>query len=215
LYLTILSAHSEYHTSACIQFYVTLYRSGLSHGKLIASTYYRYPPRVCISNLLSDPITYVNVNIGIQVDNKRDPVFYDQNKWVDTEPKCIIDFGGEESTILKYEFKKLLEKNASMLSEIAILQNNAKERDQHIARLESAIAILRKEDQEKDLHIARLESAIYKLREEIMKKSADKHAESAVMHPFTPPPTVNKEVPQPTSNKKPKDYTSNTSMSPK
>ena len=88
-------------------------------------------------------------------------------------------------------------------------QNNTKERDLHISRLESEMAILRKKDQEKDQYIASLESAFYKLREEIISKSADdKHPEEAVMHPVTPPPMVNKEVPQPT-NKNPKDYTSN------
>ena len=46
-----------------------------------------------------------------------------------------------------------------MQSEIAILENNTKERDQHISRLESEMAILRKKDQEKDQHIASLESA--------------------------------------------------------
>ena len=45
----------------------------------------------------------LQVNIGIQVDNKRNPVFDNKNKWVDTEPKYIIYFGGEECTILKYE----------------------------------------------------------------------------------------------------------------
>jgi hypothetical protein len=175
------------------------------------------------------------VNIGIKVDNKREPVFDDQNKWVDTEPKCIIDFGGEESIILKYEFKNLQDQNASMLSEISILQNNAKERDNliahmesevailrkkdqekelYIARMESEIAILRKKDQEKELYIARMESAINKLREEINNKSAYKHPESAVMNPVTPP-TVNKEESLLTSNNMRKDNTSNTSMSPK
>ena len=87
-----------------------------------------------------------------------------------------------------------------MQSEIAILQNNTKERDLHISRLESEMAILRKKDQEKDQYIASLESAFYKLREEIISKSADdKHPEEAVMHPVTPPPMVNKEVPQPTN----------------
>jgi hypothetical protein len=102
-----------------------------------------------------------------------------------------------------------------MQSEIAMLQNNTKERDLHISRLESEMAILPNKDQEKDQHIASLESAFYKLREEIISKSADdKHPEEAVMHPVTPPPTVNKEVPQPT-NKNPKDFTSNISMTPK
>lgn len=173
----------------------------------------------------------LQVNIGIKVDNKREPVFDDQNKWVDTEPKCIIDFGGEESTILKYDYKNLQDQNASMLSEISILQNKAKERDNiithmeseiaillkkdqekelDIARMDSEIAILRKKDQEKEQYIARMESEIKKLREEIN----NKHPESAVMNPVTPP-TVNKEESLPTSNNMRKDKTSNTSMSPK
>lgn|SRR3954471_19173117 len=64
-------AHSKYHTSACILFYVTLYRSGLSHGKLIAESDSRYPPWVCISNLLSDPIMYQDQTPSLLVANPR------------------------------------------------------------------------------------------------------------------------------------------------
>lgn len=154
---------------------------------------------------------YVNVNLGIQVDNKRVPVYDENKQWIDTEPKYILDIGGEDSTILQYELKKLKHQNACMQSEMDILKSNVKERDQRVARMESEMAQLRLKDHEKTKHMAdlnnnidRLESIINSLRVPIISNSTDKHPEDAVKHP----PTVSKEG----SNYNAKD---STSMTPK
>lgn len=39
---------------------------------------------------------YFQVSLGIQADTKRDPVYDDNNVWVDTQPKDVIDFGGQD-----------------------------------------------------------------------------------------------------------------------
>ena len=62
----------------------------------------------------------IHVNLGIKIDTKRDPVY--EKLWVDTKPKDITDFAGEESLIIKYEelkdeFDKLKrEKNTTIQS---------------------------------------------------------------------------------------------------
>ena len=160
----------------------------------------------------------LQVSLGIQVDNKRDPVYDENNVWVDTQPKEVIDFGGEESTILKCEYKILREK-------YALLEENAKESAKRIASLEEEnefcnktieslmtqnkenairIASLESENKEYAKRIASMESEIAKMREEIKLLSAAKLPSSPVMPPVKESTTV-LEVPQPTLNKKPWD----------
>lgn len=153
----------------------------------------------------------LDVKLGLQVDNKRNPVYDENKKWIDTEPKSILDYGGEDSTIMKYEFKKLQHQNACMQSDMDILKSNAKERDQHVARMESEMAQLRQKDHENTLLIAdlnnkidRLESIRNSQRVSIISNSTDKNPEDAVKLP----PTVSKDF----SNNNTKD---STSMTPK
>lgn len=54
----------------------------------------------------------IHVSLGIQVGIKRDPVYDEKNVLVDTHPKNVIDFGGQESSILKIENKILQDENA-------------------------------------------------------------------------------------------------------
>ena len=49
----------------------------------------------------------MQVKLGIPVGTKRDPVYDDNNVWVDTIPKEVFDFGGDELSILKHENKIL------------------------------------------------------------------------------------------------------------
>jgi hypothetical protein len=48
------------------------------------------------------------INHGIQVGNKRDPVYNNKNAWVGTRPKNVTDLGGEEYLIFKLKYKKIL-----------------------------------------------------------------------------------------------------------
>lgn len=118
------------------------------------------------------------VSLGIKVGTKREPVYDNNNVWVDTQPKEVIDFGGQESTILKFELKSLQIKYAIIVKQFA---NKDKESAQRIASLESEIA---------------------KLRELIKSLSAAKLPDAPVMRPVTESPTV-LEVPQPTLYKYP------------
>lgn len=103
------------------------------------------------------------VSLGTKMGTKREPVYDNNNVWVDTQPKDVIDFGGQESTILKLELKCLQD-------EYALLNK-----------------LFTKNDQESAQRIASLESEIAKLREEIKSKSA---AKDPVMLPLTESPTV-------------------------
>nr|QHR86556.1 putative DNA polymerase [Picea sitchensis] len=49
------------------------------------------------------------VVLGIKVDTKRFAVYSEEGVWVSTKPKNVIDFGGQDSTILKIENKILQE----------------------------------------------------------------------------------------------------------
>lgn len=43
------------------------------------------------------------VSLGLKLGSKRNPVYDDNNRWVDTQPKYVIDYGGQESTILQFD----------------------------------------------------------------------------------------------------------------
>ena len=49
------------------------------------------------------------VSLGTKVGTKRDPVYDNNNVWVDTIPKDVIDLGDQDTTILKLEWKFLQE----------------------------------------------------------------------------------------------------------
>lgn len=99
------------------------------------------------------------VNVGIKA-TKRDHVYDDNNVWVDTQPKNVIDFGGQESTILELELKLMKE-----------------EYDLKLAKKEKEIAKLREE--KKDVSEA-------KLPEESDSEASEKASNSDVMRPLTP-----------------------------
>nr|YP_009675519.1 DNA polymerase [Sophora flavescens]QDD68274.1 DNA polymerase [Sophora flavescens] len=42
------------------------------------------------------------VNLGVRINIKRNPIFDINQKWVDTDPKYIVELDGNESTILQY-----------------------------------------------------------------------------------------------------------------
>ena len=84
----------------------------------------------------------VHVSLGIQVGTKREPVYDTNNIWVDTLPKDVIDYGGQESTILKLELNMIQEKYES---EIASLKSEIDKKDQVIDSQKSEIDSLKSE----------------------------------------------------------------------
>jgi hypothetical protein len=50
-----------------------------------------------------------HVSLGIQVGTKRNPVYDDNSVLINTIPKVVMDLGGQDVTILKYEVRKLEE----------------------------------------------------------------------------------------------------------
>jgi hypothetical protein len=61
----------------------------------------------------------MQVSLGIKLGTKRDLVYNDDNVWVDTKPKEVIDFGGQDITILKLENKLHQDQVASQAQMIA------------------------------------------------------------------------------------------------
>ena len=147
------------------------------------------------------------INLGIKLGSKRDPVYDNNNVWVDTQPKDVTDFGGQESHILRFELmilRELLDKKDQEYTqrldkkdkEYACLQ---KEYAQSIAMLkENAQSIANLES-----NLASLESELAKQRELIQSLSADTKpptksnhptAQSPAKPPVTPPLTDPKTV---------------------
>ena len=66
------------------------------------------------------------VNLGIKIGNKRDPIFDENENWVDTVPLVVTDFAGQEKRILEYQKKLLIDENAQKDREIADLKSKRK-----------------------------------------------------------------------------------------
>lgn len=83
---------------------------------------------------------YYLINLGIKVGTKRIPVYDNNDVWVDTQPKDVIDLGGEENSILKFELKNLQNENA-------LIKEKLDKKDQEYASMQSEIAKLREKRQ--------------------------------------------------------------------
>lgn len=86
------------------------------------------------------------ISVGIKIGSKRDPVYGDKGLWVDTIPKNVIDYGGQESIIYKFELKILQDMQDiydKKEKEYASLQKEKYRNSQYIASLESELAELR------------------------------------------------------------------------
>lgn len=63
------------------------------------------------------------VNLGIKVNTKREPVFDNNQTWVDTTPLNVTDYAGQEKRILEYNLKCLQKENAMKDREIEQLRS--------------------------------------------------------------------------------------------
>ena len=93
------------------------------------------------------------------MDTKRDPVYDNKNLWVDTKPKDVIDFGGQESTILKLELKLLNDKYHCISQQSEMKDQTIAELQSEIAKLKSELASLKSE-----LHEEQQSAAMRNLR---------------------------------------------------
>ena len=74
----------------------------------------------------------MQVSLGIKLGTKRDLVYDKNNIWVDTKPKEVIDFGGQDITIIKLDNKLLQD-------QVASLQDQVASQAQMIAKLEAKL----------------------------------------------------------------------------
>lgn len=107
----------------------------------------------------------IHVNLGIKVGTKRDPVDDKNNVLIDTKPKEVIDFEGQERTILKLENKILEEQLDKKDQEFASVREQLEESTQSIASLQEIIDSIQEQLDKKDQELA-------KLHEEIQSNSA-------------------------------------------
>ena len=123
----------------------------------------------------------IQVSLGIKLGTKRDLVYDDNNIWVDTKPKEVIDFGGHDITILKYEKMLLQKENAELSALIASLQDQ-------VAKLEDKL----KDNAELSDLIAILQDKVAKLEVTLKDKlqSAAKLPEVPVIGPKTKSPIL-------------------------
>lgn len=63
------------------------------------------------------------VNLGIKINHKRNPIFDENEYWVDTEPLVVKDLAGQDIRILIYQKKLLIEDNAKKEKEIMELKS--------------------------------------------------------------------------------------------
>jgi len=63
------------------------------------------------------------VNLGIKVNTKREPVFDNNQTWVDTTPLNVTDYAGQEKRILEYNLECLQKENAMKDREIEQLRS--------------------------------------------------------------------------------------------
>lgn len=86
----------------------------------------------------------LQVMLGTKVGTKREPVYDNNNVWVDTQPKHVIDFGGQEITALKFDLKCVQDEYALIMDKHAELQQrfikNEKESARRIAESERLLA---------------------------------------------------------------------------
>lgn len=65
----------------------------------------------------------IHVNLGIQINNKRSPIYDENEYWVDTMPLVVTDFAGQEIRLLSYQMKHLIDENAKKDKEIVKLKS--------------------------------------------------------------------------------------------
>lgn len=79
------------------------------------------------------------LKLGIQIMNKRNPVYDNNNKWVDTKPLNIIDYGGQEKDIKlllsQLENQSLKEELEKMKNQIESMQEKSQMREEKVTRL--------------------------------------------------------------------------------
>lgn len=85
------------------------------------------------------------MNLGIKVNNKREPVFDNNQIWVDTVPLNVTDYSGNAKKILEYKVKCLQELNEKYIDNLA-------HKDRVIYYLESKVASLTSEERDKKSH---------------------------------------------------------------
>jgi hypothetical protein len=129
------------------------------------------------------------LSLGIKLGTKRDLVYDDNNIWVDTKPKEVIDFGGHDITILKYE-KKLLQDQLDLKEkEQAELSAKIDLMSDQIASLQKLVGM---DSQELSAQIASLQDQVAKLEAKLEDKqqSAAKLPEVPVIGPKTESPRL-------------------------
>ncbi|XP_042479708.1 uncharacterized protein LOC122060651 [Macadamia integrifolia] len=84
-------------------------------------------------------------SLGTPASSKRDHVYDENNKWINTQPKEVIDFGGQDNTIIKLDNKELMkvcsllreqlsEKNKEIVKYKQELQNVHANKEQDVAK---------------------------------------------------------------------------------
>ena len=85
-----------------------------------------------------------HVTLGTKMGTKRDPILDNNNVWVNTQPKDVMDFGGHGDTILKYELMQIdslmkIHTYEERVSNKEELLKNIEEKDELIDRLNKII----------------------------------------------------------------------------
>ncbi|XP_059067854.1 DNA polymerase-like [Cryptomeria japonica] len=122
------------------------------------------------------------INLGIKLGSKREPIYDNNNVWVDTQPKDVTDFASQESAILRFELMILRE----------LLEKKDQEYTQRLDKKDKEYACLQKEyaksiamQKEYAKSIASLESDLASLESELAKQCELIQSLSAAAKPPT------------------------------
>ena len=138
-----------------------------------------------------------HVRLGVNIGSKRVPIYDTNNVWVDTKPKEVLDFGGQDLTITKLEMKIMQEQLATKDKELkelatkdlnvkpeydslewkyASLYNFAKRKvsdNSEMDKMRSEIARKEAEIVRKEAEIDRKEAELARTKEEMAKKEEE------------------------------------------
>jgi hypothetical protein len=122
-----------------------------------------------------------HVTLGLKMGTKRDPIFDNHNVWVNTQPKDVMDFGGQGDTILKYD---LIQKDSlSNKTSDERVENKDELIDELRKKIQNLEDMLKQKDNQIEHLNARLETLLLEKEKE---KAPIKQPDSPIQQPESP-----------------------------
>ncbi|KAF6147472.1 hypothetical protein GIB67_021298 [Kingdonia uniflora] len=79
------------------------------------------------------------LSLRLQMGNKRDPVYDENNLWIDTVPKEVLDLAGEDTSVLKIDLRMVEDELDNKNKELAIKNLKITDKDQEYSKILNTI----------------------------------------------------------------------------